>query len=276
LQHEKGGFLTALPTLKSGGATGGAFVVPKIFPHQVISGIECKRCSICKKYLPLNCFNKNKGTRDGLRYICKKCIKIETSEQREFRLQSRQLYREKNREKRRQDARNYYQVNRNKIRAAYRKSHNTCKIVSIVDKKHKDNPAEYLKAYRKLYNASERGRSARQVTNGRYKQRKNGLTATLNKHQWQKCKEHFKNECAYCGRHLEILTQDHFIPVANNGEYTHNNIIPSCKRCNSSKHDRDFFDWYPQQPFYDKRRERRILKYLGYNKGIKAQQPTLF
>jgi hypothetical protein len=90
------------------------------------------------------------------------------------------------------------------------------------------------------------------------------LPANFNENDWVKCKECFKNKCAYCGNE-EKLVQDHFVPVCRGGEYTINNIIPCCSYCNSSKSARGFFEWYPQQSFYSKIREKKILKYLHYD-----------
>ena len=37
--------------------------------------LECKRCSKCKKWLPLNCFFKDKNSCDGFYHKCKDCRK---------------------------------------------------------------------------------------------------------------------------------------------------------------------------------------------------------
>ncbi len=97
----------------------------------------------------------------------------------------------------------------------------------------------------------------------RRKARKSGLVATFTYKQWLACKTAFNNRCAYCGEEKD-LTQDHFIPSTNGGGYSKDNIIPVCHICNSSKSDSDFFEWYPQQTFYSKQREQKLLKYLNY------------
>lgn len=97
--------------------------------------------------------------------------------------------------------------------------------------------------------------------------RKRLLPSTLTIQQWENIKEHFNNACAYCGKELP-LTQEHLIPVTKGGEYTHNNITCACQSCNSSKRNKDFFVWYPIQPYYSKKREQKILKYLSYENKI--------
>ena len=113
-------------------------------------------------------------------------------------------------------------------------------------KKYRTSHKEYFKIAREKYTA-----------------KKKTLPASLTVKQWKQIKQSFDNKCAYCGRELP-LTKDHFIPVTKNGEYTLNNIVPACRSCNVSKHNKDFFQWYPVQNFYSKDREKKILKYLGY------------
>lgn len=101
----------------------------------------------------------------------------------------------------------------------------------------------------------------------KYCAKKAELPSTLTYDQWNIVKRYFGNKCAYCGKEVP-LQQDHFVPLSKGGEYTHNNIIPACRSCNTSKHAQNFFDWYPRQKFYSKKREQRILKFLGYKGKI--------
>jgi 5-methylcytosine-specific restriction endonuclease McrA len=49
-----------------------------------------------------------------------------------------------------------------------------------------------------------------------------------------------KNVCQYCGNKFTFseLTMDHVIPKSRGGEKSWNNIVASCKKCNSKKGDR--------------------------------------
>lgn len=87
----------------------------------------------------------------------------------------------------------------------------------------------------------------------------------LSESQWNRALESFNNTCAYCGARDKRLQQEHFIPLSKGGEYTVNNIIPACSKCNRSKYNYSFFEWYPKQEFYSKEREKKILDYLNYN-----------
>ena len=93
--------------------------------------------------------------------------------------------------------------------------------------------------------------------------RKKELLSTLTKNQWENIKLYFNNRCAYCNKETP-LEQEHFISLVKGGEFTINNIICACRSCNSSKKDRNFYEWYPKHKSYSKQREKKILKFLGY------------
>lgn len=84
---------------------------------------------------------------------------------------------------------------------------------------------------------------------------------------WKSAKEYFNNECAYCGCKKVKLTKDHFIPLNKGGTFSIDNIIPCCQKCNSSKKDLDFKNWYKSNEFYDENRELKVYKYLELMKS---------
>ena len=47
--------------------------------------------------------------------------------------------------------------------------------------------------------------------------------------------------CIYCGKNIENI--DHIIPINKGGTNEYNNLVSACKFCNSSKHDKDVFEW---------------------------------
>jgi 5-methylcytosine-specific restriction endonuclease McrA len=53
--------------------------------------------------------------------------------------------------------------------------------------------------------------------------------------------ELFENRCAYCPN--IATTWDHLFPVSKGGNTTAHNIVPACRRCNSSKRDKDIWAW---------------------------------
>lgn len=201
-----------------------------------------KICPICKRELPftLEYFaRKIKGT-DILNSQCRECKNIEKRKYRKS---------ETNLEKGREYQKAYFLKNKDKELLRYKEQY------------HKRKNTEQYKENKKA-----RDQRRRAVKNGTY--------ADYSIKEWEECKEHFNHQCAYCGGKTE-LSQDHFIPLSKGGELTINNAIPSCKKCNSSKRDRDFFEWYKAQPFYSKTRERKILRYLNYDPQNHEQQLKL-
>jgi len=125
--------------------------------------------------------------------------------------------------------------------------------------KHPDKKKEYGKRYALKHPDKIAIRTLRRQT------RKRNVFAYYIAEQWESARLYFDNKCAYCGKERK-LTQDHFLALSKSGEYTINNIVPSCKSCNSSKGSKNFFEWYPKQEFYSKKREQKVLKYLNYTK----------
>lgn len=208
---------------------------------------KTKKCSKCGEYKLANVeyYGKDKKNKDGLRGLCRACY----SEQQK----------------------KYYNENKKKI-LNYKKQYyldNTDEM-SERSRIYREKNAEKVRAYKRQYKKENRD-----LFNGyKHKRRaqKRMLPNTLNATQWKRAKRHFEKSCAYCGV-KEALTRDHFIPLSKGGGFTRENIVPACISCNSSKGDRDFFEWYPRQEFYDKHREIKILDYLG-RKG-RMQQPAL-
>lgn len=105
---------------------------------------------------------------------------------------------------------------------------------------HKDAYREYQREYqhslkRQLYRNTPEYQARQLIVSNRYRARKSQLEATLTLEQWQAIIRAYQGRCAYCGRKIRKLTQDHVVPVSLGGSYTPSNIIPSCLSCNSSK-----------------------------------------
>lgn len=212
-----------------------------------------------------------------------------------------EVYREENKERIKEKDRKYYKENREKIleyqekyykdNAEYVKSRQSGYYeknkdnIKAYNREYVEKNREHIQSYKQKYYEQNKERIMkhhkkykeenphifRQI-NQRRKARKNKLPNTLTVEEWNYAKRYFSKSCAYCGiteeEHLdtynEILHQEHFIPLSKGGEYTHNNIIPSCRICNTSKRDKDFFEWYPKYKHYSKQRENKILKFLNY------------
>lgn len=262
---------------------------------------KTKKCNKCRetKLLTVENFREAKRGKDGFRNDCKMCEAASALKwyhnNKERAAETGKLYRENNREKLRESYKIYnkenkekraewYKQNRKEIdtrRFEYKKQWEKNSKRRKLQKKrwnneHKEKISGYAKKYRdknkeKLLELRRQwgklNRDKLNINEHRRNAKRKVLPNTLSSEQWEACKLFFDNKCAYCGMesHLE---QDHFMPISREGEYTHNNIIPSCKTCNCSKGNRLFKDWYRKQIFYNKQREQKILRYLNYKNDI--------
>lgn len=193
--------------------------------------------------MPLDKFSKNKNSKDGLQNVCKDCQRQYYEDNKEKRLNYRKNYSENNREKVLAGKRRYYHSNKSRFRKYYKLNKDV--MLETASKWRKENPDKMCLHVKK------------------YHQKISELPYTFTEEEWENVLKEFDYKCAYCGEE-DDLEKEHFIPVSKDGSYTIDNIIPSCKRCNRSKYNRDFFEWYPTCKFYNKDREIHILNYLGY------------
>lgn len=83
--------------------------------------------------------------------------------------------------------------------------------------------------------------------------------------QWEKCKKYFNNQCAYCGmsetdhltKYRQRLHKEH---VDHEGKNDLSNCIPSCRKCNSSKGNKPFGDWYSETSLFTNEFSNERLK----------------
>jgi len=228
--------------------------------------MKIKTCTKCGKELPATneYFARDKRGKHGLRADCKNCNSV-------YRKKHYNKNKKSIRKKQNEYLKQYHIENKDKI-SEYKKGYykeNKERILSYC-KQYREENREYVKSYRREYKTNNR-----ELFN-KYKQKrraiKKGLVSTLTTEQWEEIKRDFNHQCAYCGmtekEHTkecgEQLHQEHFIPVSDKGEHTINNIIPACRSCNSSKGNKNFFEWYPDYKHYDKKRENVILEYLNY------------
>jgi len=79
------------------------------------------------------------------------------------------------------------------------------------------------------------------VTN-KFKELKSGqITMSGTIREWQREHE-LSNECVFCGAKEELET-DHLIPKSRGGPDSADNLVLSCKACNTSRNDRGVFEW---------------------------------
>lgn len=119
---------------------------------------------------------------------------------------------------------------------------------------------EYMREYMRKYREKQK-----QLAEGN-KVPENGLPLK----EWKKVIDYFDNECAYCGERDTELEQDHIIPVSKGGKYEMGNIIPACRSCNSSKQNKNIYEWYEQQEFYNGLKLNKIVNFCKlYNVNLR-------
>jgi hypothetical protein len=93
---------------------------------------------------------------------------------------------------------------------------------------------------------------------------------------WEKTLKFFGNKCAYCWCQDKKIHREHVVPLSKGGSNTITNVIPACESCNCSKSDTLFEVWYPKQPFFTKRKEMKIYRWMEYRVDQTNIQATLF
>ena len=210
--------------------------------------METKMCTKCKEYKDVNMFGIQKSHKSGLKSRCKVCRRIDAKKYRKENASQLIEYRKGNKQQSIEYRKKYRECNKEKLRQDHRKDY-------------KDNKDLILKNHQR-WKIENKDKVNIQSQNRR--SRKISLPYTFTNEQWDSAKLYFQNFCCYCGKELP-LTQDHFVAMSKGGGYTIDNIIPSCKGCNSSKHNSDFFLWFKGFKFYSKEREVKILEYLKSN-----------
>ncbi len=252
--------------------------------------METKVCIRCGKELPKTdeYFQSTKSNKDGLRGECKECTKermkqyyakhqeLLTEKAKQYRKDNKEYISEwkkeygKNNEQLVEHKKQYYQNNKKKIHEHNSRYYQANKEATILRSKqyyetNKENIIKSNTEYHKQYRQENSEKYRIHCQKRRAKIRKLPYTLTLI--QWEETKLHFDNKCAYCGKEVPLV-QEHFIALSKGGEYTHNNILPACKNCNSSKNNKDFFQWYLKYKYFSKKRERYILEFLNYKNKI--------
>lgn len=110
------------------------------------------------------------------------------------------------------------------------------------------------------------GYSYREVTKERIvdtrQKKRHGGESELTENEWKFAINYFNGKCAYCGEYTSSPTKNHVKPLHAGGKMTRDNIVPCCKRCNSSKKDEEMLSWFQKQPFYKAERAKKIFDYV--------------
>lgn len=235
-----------------------------------------KACSMCKESKTLDNFQKDKKGKLGVRARCKVCCSIIKKQNYQKNKDKVAEYNKKryaeNKDAIREGQKRYYQENKEVIKENVRKW----------EQDNHERVAERQARYRKEKPDLHRARQKRYVENNPERVRELGvkhsqtrrarvreLVHDLTEQEWHETIKYFDNSCAYCGERNCKLEQEHIVPVTSGGGYTKSNIVPSCKTCNSSKHDTELVAWYKNQDAYS---EKRLLKVIEFSETYRQSR----
>jgi len=198
---------------------------------------ELRFCPRCKQHKPatLEYFGSNRGRKDGFAIYCRTCV---TEYNRE--------YRERNAEKLKAQKREYHQSLKQdpeRWEEQLRKSRQWKRAHSEHMLPANRAYRRRKRAYRNAYNRRWRAQNPDMARQGtiRYTERKNALPSGFSDDDWNRALAYWEYRCAYCGDGGPLET-DHVVPVSdtssdNPGDVPWN-IVPSCRSCNATKHNK--------------------------------------
>ena len=67
-------------------------------------------------------------------------------------------------------------------------------------------------------------------------------------------------KCAYC--EADATSLDHVIPRFKSGSSNRTNLVPACRRCNTSKASAKMNEWFERQEFFTQARMDRINAWI--------------
>ncbi len=111
----------------------------------------------------------------------------------------------------------------------------------------RDNAARYVKERdKRLAWARDYQRKNPDVPQRAKRKRKARMAGSgilhISKRDWLRLVNRHQGKCFYC-QEVRVMTMDHVIPISRGGRHSIGNIVPACKRCNSSKRARTIMEW---------------------------------
>jgi 5-methylcytosine-specific restriction endonuclease McrA len=219
-------------------------------------GTDSKRCRECRKLLPVDNFCKQKGSADGLRHICRKCMHKQYKAWYEAHkgevAKKRKEYVSNHREEYNAYKRGYYKTHTEQVKQCVKKS----------SKVNSERKKEYQKKYMRDYQQTEHGKAVfRTLVNKRRALRK---AATIEEIPYEYV-EKLRNGtvCPYCSKPIVKVELDHIIPLSKGGKHSVDNLISCCFTCNRQKRNMPLADWLKGRN-HDKRLDGTVESVLRY------------
>jgi hypothetical protein len=233
---------------------------------------KCKKCGIVKD---MSSFWKCSNMKDGHQNTCIECAKERKrayyQENREEIIRKTTEYKKNNLEWDKETRRKYYEANKEEFIKRLRQweLNNKERRRESIKKNREKNPEVFIARQRRyIKNNKEKCLELGRKHTSSRRARMKKLVADFTEEQWKACLVEFDNKCAYCGKESDDLHQEHVIPVSKDGDYTVSNIVPACKRCNTSKLNRNMETWYKEQKYFS---AERLDKIQAYIKALKVK-----
>ena len=209
------------------------------------NGLTERRCTICLEWKELNIDNfymqNKKKPEMGFTPQCRECTKDKSRK-----------YGSEHKEEQAAYIRKWYIENK--------------EITNIKSLQWIADHPEHAKEVQNQWQKSEKGK---EYMNTYWHEKTKQHQHKISEKEWKSCLEYFNNECAYCGMtledHLKLYKQQlHKEHKNHDGGNDLSNCVPSCRSCNSKKHDKIFDNWYNKSnPNYTLKRYRKIHKWLN-------------
>jgi 5-methylcytosine-specific restriction endonuclease McrA len=106
------------------------------------------------------------------------------------------------------------------------------------EKRYVSDHKERINQLSAKWKKTEKGKASEQRYKSKRRTRESEVPNTLTFGEWLDILEKYNYKCAYCGNQLgngNPPERDHKIPVSRGGNNTKDNIVPSCRNCNSKK-----------------------------------------
>jgi 5-methylcytosine-specific restriction endonuclease McrA len=239
-----------------------------------------RRCSTCRIVKPTSEFHKAASEPSGFKRQCKNCVKATFKayydKNQPAMVDRATLYQKTNPEKTRAYAKKAQAKGRVKFNAQkLAKYHEDKETISADRRERYATDADYRAAMRinaesgrakrpdyyaehdRRYRCENKG--AYRTHSANYRAKKANADGSHTKEEWRERLEYFGYHCAYCLKHTSLvgtLAREHMVPLVRGGTNDIENIVPSCKFCNSAK------------------RNRTPLEYLARLSGFAAVGPV--
>ena len=235
--------------------------------------METKKCSKCGEVKGVEQYNKNGKRKDGrqvYRTMCKNCSKGYYQSNTARRIDYGRAYYQKNKEHVKEYNKEQYQKNKERVKEHNKEHYQMNKEhIKETSKAHYQKNKEHKKEYDKKYRRTPAGKSVEKAGNSKRRALETGAPYSTSIYkQYLLTKSLLNSKCAYCGARLcGNDNLEHVVPLHTGGTHTPDNIVCSCKSCNSSKHTKPMEQWYREQLFFDPVRLLAIEAIQAYWRG---------